>query len=258
MSGSTTAYIIEQAIRPGKLDTLRELISDSKHQDSVDELFPLTTVYTASLFVRCRGEKRDVLVWYLEVESEAAANVGNPEAIVRESSLFDTGLDELLESLDTARVYSKGADSGLLVHETHPARNEVPPGDDVVLIRLDIRAGFGTWVMRRVAGMIWWLDGGRIAQRLQDSSSEVMEEEGMLTETIFIDKGDGELSLLWYMESDGQEQVLDAYYDTSNLVARISYVILGTVLERPEELLGNPHNYTNHDLLAHATDLDRV
>jgi len=257
MSDSSTACVIEQPIQPGKVDTLRELIKNSEHQCSTDTLFPLCPVHTASLFVRCRGENGEALVWYLEVDSEVNTGFDNPEAIVRESPLFDSKLEECLESTGTTRVYAKGTDNGVFIHEHQPTRDESEPGDDVVLIRLEIRAGFGTWIMRGVTGVVRWLDGGRIAQRLQDASAEVMEEEGMLTETIFIDKSDGRLALLWYMESEGQEQVLDAYHDTSNLVARVSEVLLGTILKRPNELLGNPHNYTNHDLLIHVTNPDR-
>lgn len=87
-------------------------------------------------------------------------------------------------------------------------------------------------------------------------SVEMIDMENMYTETLFLERSATGHELLSYMEADEMQQVYDAYYDTWNLVARVSEIALNWALRDPSPILDYPLE-TDFELLAHAVTPNR-
>ena len=282
----TDAVVLHQRVAPGASDAVRELVAERVASEDVggtdtgvDALVGFDGVHTASLFLGRRdGGSR--LVWYLEVDDAERGPWADPAtAPIRNSPLFDAGLGDRLEAPDSARVLSAPSTAtALVVHATLPGRPSSAGTDadgtprrvlvpseafdgrspDVVLLRLRVAPGLGELFVRALAGATGRLDDeGRIERAFDDWTEPVLEDEGMLTETVFLERTEGDYYLCWYMEAEDTDEVYEAYFGTSNRVARISEHVVGWILENPRRVLQNPVESSDHELLAHAVSPDR-
>jgi hypothetical protein len=136
---------------------------------------------------------------------------------------------------------------------------------DVVLLRLRIRPGLPRlfaeafvrlllaeqFVMRRGGPF------GRALRRWLNAELEpILAEEGMHTESVFLEHDDGELALLWYMESEGMEGVYEGFLESDHAMTDVAGRIGGWLFEEPERIL-SPDVESDYPLLAHAWNPDR-
>lgn len=298
----TDALFLRQRVTPGEEDAVRQLVAEQSadRDDAVPEALvggggpvdggPVGSggVLTASLFLDRTRAERPGLVWYLEVEDAERGPWADPvSTLVRTAPLFEAGLGELLETPDSARVYSADSTAAaVLVHATLPDRpssvaatanptsatassedatpatpspeGATGPTPDVVLFRLKVKSGVGERFLRALAGLTSRLDDeGRIERTFDEWSRPVLEAERMWTETISLERTDGDYYLWWYMETEDLDAAYDAYFETSNPVARVSERVIGTILADPGRALSNPAASSNYELLAHAASPDR-
>lgn len=263
----TTAFVVRQPIAPGETQSVRDRLSEMRPSDESGTawLLPGDDVVTASLFLvrgdrsederenersEGDGETADALVWYVEVEADG--DWTDPVAeLARRTTLYD----EFEESPSgQPRLYGE---SERVVHASNSARPERPVTADVVLIRVGIEPGLPTWLARLMARAMDLLAGTRVARKLESSSGEVIEDERMWTETLFLDESDGDCALLWYMEADDMGRVMEVYGTTDNPVARWSEVLLDFLFGEPMAALGDPMDASDHELLAHETNSTR-
>lgn len=280
----TDALVLRQRVRPGEQGAVRDLVADrlSDPADAgLDSLVGSAGVHTASLFLDRSRDGEPGLVWYLEVDDAERGPWADPVTeLVGNSPLFDAGLAGLLETPDSARVLSDAsAAAAVPVHATLPERpasvgtgadggtrravgpaggaDERPP--DVAMLRLRIRPGFGEWFVRALAALMGRLDDeGRIERRFDEWTEPVLREEGMRTETILLERTGGNYYLCWYMEAEEMDEVYEAYFETSNRVARLSEPVIGWVLANPRRALSNPVESSDFELLAHAVSPERA
>lgn len=250
---------------------VRSVLSDALADLSGEGTAGLTGlegIATASLFLRSGDPAW--LVWVLELAADAT--VEDPGVALRRSSpLYTDDLDGFLADGDEVLPCERAR---LVVHETLPGRpttveeqadtlpvvlsdgrGPAPPAD-AVLLRLAVRPGLPGRVLAGLAGLIGRLRGGRIEGLFRAFSEPVMEAEGMFTETLLLEETDEGRFLTWYMEFADLDEVYDAYYDTSNPVARVSEYLLGWVLVDPAAAL-TPKRDPDFRLLGHAVSPDR-
>lgn len=249
--GRTDAFVVRQPITAGKTDTVRALVG-GRHPATADGtgwILSGPDVATVSLFLE-RGGSTDALVWYVEVTDGAWADP--VQELLGRSPLFDAGLSEHLD--DAVR----GVDAAeQVVHAHNPARPGTPDGCDVVMVRLGIRPGPGSWIARLLARAINLLEGTWVQRKFEDSSADVIEDERMWTETLWLERSGSSYAVRWYMEADEMDYVMEAYEASDNRVARWSNDVLNRVFEEPIEALGDPRDVGDWELLAHATDPER-
>lgn len=136
---------------------------------------------------------------------------------------------------------------------------------DVVLLKVGIRSGLPRlfaeafvrillaeqFVIRRGGPL-----GRALRRRLNAALEPILVEEGMHTESIFLDRDDGELSLLWYMEAEGMEGVYEGFLESDHAVTDVAGRVGGWLFEEPERIL-SPDVDSDYPLLAHAWNPDR-
>jgi len=249
----TTSFLVARPLAPGSAEAVRDRVDESRPdgESETARLVPGDDVVTASLFLAERDGRPDALVWYLEVERGDGAWTDPVAALGRRTPLYD-GAEELFTG--SARLYG---DPERMVHASNRSRPDRPEAPDVVLIALDIRPGVGTWLARSVAGLIDALRGTRIERELRAASGEVIEDERMWTETLFLAETDGEYAILWYMEADDIDRVMEVYETTDNRVARWSEVAFDHLLGTPLAALGDPAGASEYELLVHETNAAR-
>lgn len=237
----------------------------------VDPLLPGVGATTVSVFLRRPETDAVQLVWFVEHGDDDAWR--DPAAAIREHSPLFPRVESALAGSPTV-VAADADDATELVHAAVPDRPTAfadrtdalpivcsggdPGGDrpDVVPLVLGIRGGVGSLLAHGLAGLFArtpaWLEA-----KFEAASLDVMEAEGMYTETLLLERDAGGYRLWWYMESGGMEQVGEAYYESDSLVARASEYVLGWALERPERALVHPVEASEFEPLAHAVDPDR-
>jgi len=253
-SARTDAFVVRQYVAAGRADDLRDRIEAARPADgtaaATDWLLAGEDVATVSLFWDRRERASPALYWYVEVTDGSAW--GDPAATLSERSPLVADLDDLL--VGAPRVF--GTDEEI-VHAHNPARPGTPVSPDVVLVRVGIRPGFATTLFRGLVGAIDRLDDTPVGRQFEKSSVEVLEEERMWTETLWLDADDEAYdghSVLWYMEAEDMDVVTDAYEQTDNVMARWSELVLNHLFEQPMALLGDPRDASGYELLAHATN----
>lgn len=262
----TIGFVIRQPIAPGETPSVRDRIAEGRPADEsgIAWLLPGDDVATVSLFlVRGDGgtdegedenesgsEDEDALVWYVEVEDDGAW--ADPVAELARRTPLYAGSEGSLAG--APRLYG---DAEQVVHASNSSRPGRPESPDVVLVRIGIESGLATRVARLVAGAVDLLEGTRVARKLESSSGEVIEDERMWTETLFLDDADDDYAILWYMEADDMDQVMEVYETTDNRVARWSEVVLDFLFEEPMAALGDPMDASEYELLAHETNAAR-
>lgn len=129
---------------------------------------------------------------------------------------------------------------------------------DVVLLRLEVTSGWPqrfmeVFVRILLAEQFMIQHGGAIGtafrQWLNDQLEPILVEEDMHTESVFLDREDGDLYLLWYMEADNMTQVYEAFDESDHMLTDGG--VAGWLLECPEKILTTDVE-SDYPLLAHA------
>jgi len=243
--GETHAVLVRQPITPERRGDVRDVIAERRPADGGTEwLLSGGDVVTVSLFCH-HDDAGDALIWYVETTEEWE----EPATTVTDRvASAESGLDELVTG--GATVY--GADE-LAIHAHNPHRPGTPGTVDVVLVTVGLEPGPGTWLTRAITGLLDRLKGTWLGRKLQASSVEVLEEERMWTESIYVDDPARPTTVLWYMEAGDMNRVMNVYETTDNSVARWSEVVLNRIFETPMTLLGDPMDASDYELLCHET-----
>lgn len=251
--GRTRSFLLRQPIAASETHAVRDLVAGRRSGDEADAswLVPGDDVVTVSLFLDRHDGTGDALVWYVEL-ADGDAWTDPAATLAGRSPLYDDGLERHLSG-ETA-LYG---DAERVVHVHNPARPARPDPADVVLVRLDVEPGLGTWLARLLAGLVDALAGTWVERRLVAASGDVIEDEEMWTETLFLEASDGEYAVLWYMEAADMDRVVEVYETTDNRVARYSAVVLDRLFESPMATLGDPMAASDYELLGHGTNAAR-
>jgi hypothetical protein len=246
---ATDAVLVRQHLVDGAREHVRQLVADHRPDEpgGTDWLLPGEDVATVSLFL---GAEEPALLWYVEVTDDPW---DAPAAeLVARSPLFDAGLGEHVRGAATA-VDAREE----VVHAVNPSRPGVPENPDVVLVRLGVKPGPGTWLARGLAGAVDAMEGTWLHRRAERSSQAILEEERMWTETLWLERQGGAYTVRWYMEAEDMAHVQDAYDESERRVARWSEAVLDRLFEQPVATLSDPGTASEWELLAHATAPDR-
>ena len=131
---------------------------------------------------------------------------------------------------------------------------------EVVLLRVQVRPG---WPRRFMAAFARVLLAeqflvrrggplGRAFRRWVNARLEpVLRAEEMYTESLFLDREDGDLYLLWYMEATDMEGVYEGFLESDRSLTDVAGVVGGWLFERPERILA-PDVDSDYPLLLHA------
>lgn len=97
--------------------------------------------------------------------------------------------------------------------------------------------------------------GGPIGEgsrrRLDAALEPILTEEGTSAESIFLDRRDGDLSLLRYVEAEEMAGVYGGFVESERGMTDVAARIGGWLFEEPERLSGR-NVESDYDLLAHA------
>jgi hypothetical protein len=133
---------------------------------------------------------------------------------------------------------------------------------EVVLLRLTVAPG---WPRRFMEAFVRVLRAEQFLMRrgvvgaafrrwLNRRLEPILAAEGMYTESVFLEREDGELRLLWYMEAEEMARVYEAFEESDH--ALTNGRIVEWLLERPEKVLATDVE-SDYPLLAHAWGPDR-
>lgn len=129
---------------------------------------------------------------------------------------------------------------------------------EVELVRMELAAGLPERLADLFERLTRYVESeDRELTRIESWSAEMLEAERMYTESVFLERAPDGYALEGYMETADVAGVYDAYYDTSNPVARASEWVLGWALVDPSVILSYPLE-TGVESLAHAVDPDRA
>lgn len=183
-----------------------------------------------------------------------ATNPDRPRGYVRSSdnrNRDDEGRDSELATDRRA----KGTPQVLLADEGSAG---IP---EVYLVTWDLRGGPATWFMRALTRLMRSTRGTRIERQFEEWSQPVIEDEDMWTETGFYDRGepgsDDPDRIRYWMECNSLEGVWQGFAQSTSLVARVSEVVLGWVINRPERALSVDGFATDCETLVHAVSPER-
>lgn len=136
---------------------------------------------------------------------------------------------------------------------------------EIVLLRMRVASGWPRrfvqilvrvllaeqFIMRR-GGVV----GDAFRRLVNERLEPVLAEEAMYTESIFLDRRDGDLSLLWYMEAESMEAAYEGFVSSDHAVTDVAGRVAGWLFEDPERIL-SPNASSDYPLLAHAWHPDR-
>lgn len=129
---------------------------------------------------------------------------------------------------------------------------------DVVLLRLQVTPGWPRRFMELFARILRLEQfvmqrGGAVGtvfrEWLNGQLEPVLSKEDMHTESVFLDRDDEQLYLLWYMEAEDMAHVYEAF-DASDH-ALTDGAVVGWWLEQPEKILTTDVE-SDYPLLTHA------
>ncbi|MFC4436158.1 MULTISPECIES: DUF6176 family protein [Natrialbaceae] len=255
-----SAFLVRRRIDEGRLESVREAVSQTRGDDDPDQLLGLEGATTASLFLDTGGENSEV-IWYVELPRSAMVDWDEPES--RVEAAFPLEHEAIADEGDAV-------DHELLVHAVNPVRPRTATGErdgpvvagpdtgvDVELVQMGLEPGLPERFADWFAGISRRVESGELdLGPIERWSAEMLDAENMHTESIFLERRSDGYVLCGYMETEEMERVYDAYYDTWNPVARGSEIVLGRVLEDPAQILEYPLE-TDVEILAHAVDPDR-
>jgi hypothetical protein len=183
-----------------------------------------------------------------------ATNPDRPRGYVRNTDNRNSD-DEDRDSEQATDRRAKGTPQVLLADEGPAA---IP---EVYLVTWDLRGGPATWGMRALTRLMRSTRDTRIERQFEEWSQPVVEDEDMWTETGFYDRAepgsDEPDRLRYWMECDSLEGVWQGFAQSTNLVARVSEVVLGWVINRPERALSVDGFTTDCETLVHAVSPER-
>ncbi|RQG93331.1 hypothetical protein EA462_03425 [Natrarchaeobius halalkaliphilus] len=257
------AFVVRRRLDPDRIEAVLERVDRRCADGDPDWLLGVDGASTASLFLD-RSSDEPELRWYVEVPRNELERRDDPATTIAER--FPVSHDAVVPGDDSV-------DGELLVHAVHPrrprtleaaeagllGRDELASDRtvDVELVRMDLESGLperlADWlagVSRRV------IDGELSLGPIETWSEEMLEAEAMYTESVVLERRAGGYSLVQYMETAEMAAVYEAYYDTWNPVARAAELVLGRVLENPDDVLTYPIE-SGTEPLAHAIDPDR-
>jgi hypothetical protein len=255
----TDAVLVRQPLSPGPgADGAVETVLEACRPDDpagTEWLLSGDDVVTVSLFL---AEDDPALLWYVEVTDGPWRAAG--EEVVARSPLFDAGLGELLEG-DAVRA---GEDDDawvdarrLVVHAATPGRPGRPDDPDVVMVRVGVEPGLPAALARGVTRIVTALQGTALIRPVERSSTQVLLDERMWTETLWLEREAGRYVVRWYMEADDLAYVQDTYEDHGSRVARWSEGLLDRLFVQPVRTLSDPTTASGWTLLAHAASPGR-
>lgn len=129
---------------------------------------------------------------------------------------------------------------------------------DVVLLRLKVTPGWPRRFMEVVVRILLLEQfvmqrGGAVGNAFREWLNEQLEpvlaDEDMHTESVFLDREDGKLYLLWYMEAEDMVHVYEAFDESDHALTNGG--VVGWLLEHPEKIL-TTNVESDYLLLAHA------
>ncbi|MDL5360940.1 DUF6176 family protein [Halalkalicoccus sp. NIPERK01] len=133
---------------------------------------------------------------------------------------------------------------------------------DVVLLRLRVTPGWPRRVMELFVRILraeqFVMRRGRLGAAfrrwLNAQLEPILDEEGMHTESVFLDQEGGDLQLLWYMEAESMKGVYEAFEESESALTEGR--VAEWLLEAPEKILTTDVE-SDYPLLAHAWHPDR-
>lgn len=131
-------------------------------------------------------------------------------------------------------------------------RIRVTPGRPQKLAEAFVRILLAEQFVMRRGGPV----GNAFRQWFNDQFEPVLAAEGMYTESVFLDRDDGDLYLFWYMEAADMEGVYEGFVESDDPVTDIAGRIGGWLFEEPERVL-TPDVESDYPLLVHAWHPDR-
>lgn len=213
--------------------------------------------YTVSVFLESLAG-RSLLSWHVEGRWDRTDGTG----IVEGLPLFDR-LEKFLETDGRAAIEPT-------VYARHPERPTSVPRrtrsvpfllgvddhraerPDVLVYRCAIRDGLPRRIVNGLQGLIEFFDGGRVERKFEEWSDPVIDEEGVYTETVAIERLDDGWYYLNYLECESRERVHEAFHESDSLVARLSEPVLRWTLADPTFLDRVPES--PFELLIHAVN----
>ncbi|WP_331235332.1 DUF6176 family protein [Natronorarus salvus] len=135
---------------------------------------------------------------------------------------------------------------------------------EVVLLRLTVRRGLPRLVAELfvrvfLAEQAIMRRGGALGRGLRgllnESVESVLREEGMYTESAFLDRSGDRLSVLWYMEAEDVGYVYEAFIDSDHAATR-GERFLQWLFEEPDRILSTDVE-SEYPLLLHAWNRER-
>lgn len=214
--------------------------------------------YTLSVFLETTDD-RSFLIWH--VEGQWPDDDGS--VVVESAPVFET-IEPTLETEamtvlepstfvrhpDRPRTVTRRTDGIPFVLGTE-GEKRVPL--DVVLFRPKIRSGLPetamTWFQR---SMDWFADDGWVERAVDGWTEPVIEDEGVYTETAFLERVDGDWHYVNYLECEDRERVWRAFHESDTLLTRVSEWVLRRTLEEPSFLDRLPE--PEFELLVHAVN----
>ena len=129
---------------------------------------------------------------------------------------------------------------------------------NVVLLRAVVRPGLPERFFDALAGVRRRLDDdGRVERALRSWVEPILEEEGMYTESLFLDRSGERYEVFWYMEAADFAAVNEAYEASERSLTDLSAWGIGLLFEDAERLFAATEDGGDLDLLVHAWHPDR-
>lgn len=98
--------------------------------------------------------------------------------------------------------------------------------------------------------------GSALRRWLNRQLEPILTEEGMYTETLFLDREDGDLYVLWYMEAEDVAGVYEEFLASNHPLTDVADRAAGRLFEDAEKVLTTDVE-SDCPLLAHAWNPNR-